>query len=192
MGFAKRPLVLYSGMTRPRDYNCYMHREFLEYSTRKLRQMEGRIESCLGELTEAQVWTRASENENAVGNLVLHLCGNVRQWIVAGVGGAADIRRRDEEFAAREGVSIPQLIDRLRMVVAEATDVIDNVPLARLTQHVVIQSYDVTTLEAIYHVVEHFSGHTGQIIFATKLLTSRDLGFHHHLRTTDPHSQPTP
>jgi uncharacterized damage-inducible protein DinB len=169
-----------------------MHREFLNYSIEKLPQMAGRIESCLGSLNDEQIWARGSENENAIGNLVLHLCGNVRQWIVAGVGGAADIRQRDGEFAARDGVTVPELVDRLRAVVAQAVAVIDAEPAGRMQERLVIQKYEVTVLEAIYHVVEHFSGHTGQIIFATKMLTGSDLGFYRHLSTPAPHDEKTP
>jgi uncharacterized protein DUF1572 len=80
---------------------------FLDYSVRKLRQLTGRIEDCLGRLTEEQIWARGAESENAVGNLVLHLSGNVRQWIVAAVGGRPDIRERDAEFGARGGLGRP-------------------------------------------------------------------------------------
>jgi len=80
-------------------------RLFLDYSARKLRQATGRIEDCLGRLTEEQIWARGAESENAVGNLVLHLSGNVRQWLVAGVGGRPDTRHRDAEFSARGGVA---------------------------------------------------------------------------------------
>jgi hypothetical protein len=86
---------------------------FLEYSVRKLRQLNTRIEDCLGRLDDNQVWARGSANENAVGNLVLHLSGNVRQWIVAGVGGQPDIRRRDTEFAAQGGLAAPSLAQEL-------------------------------------------------------------------------------
>ena len=169
-----------------------MHREFLKISSDRLRQTAGRIESCLGQLTAEQIWARGGHNENAIGNLVLHLCGNVRQWIVAGVGGAADIRERDQEFDARGGVAPAELAERLRQVIAEATAVIDQLPPDRLAERIVVQNYDVSLLGAIYHVVEHFSGHTGQIIFATKMLTGADLGFYRHLRTTAPHGLTTP
>ncbi len=167
-------------------------RVFLDYSARKLRQASGRVQDCLGRLTADQVWMRGAETENAVGNLVLHLAGNVRQWIVAGVGGRPDIRQRSEEFAARGGQTPAELAEHLRGVIEEAAAVIDTLPPARLGEHLVVQSYDVTVLEAIYHVVEHFSGHTGQIIFATKLLSGDDLGFHRHLKTTAAHSERTP
>jgi uncharacterized damage-inducible protein DinB len=166
-------------------------RLFLEFSAKKLQQLAERIETCLGKLNAEQVWARGSDNENAVGNLVLHLCGNVRQWILSAVGGAPDSRDRDAEFAARGGASIEDLTGRLRAVVGEAAGVLESLPASRLTEHVVIQKYDVPVMEAIYHVVEHFAQHTGQIIFATKMLTSEDLGFYRHLRAAA-HGEKTP
>lgn len=143
---------------------------FIDYSIRKLRQHGGRIAECVGRLSEDQIWARGTDNENAIGNLVLHLSGNVRQWIVSAVGGRPDTRRRDEEFAA----------------------VMEALPAERLTQQIRVQDYDTTVLEAIYHVVEHFSGHAGQILYITKLLTGEDLGFYRHLQTTAAHSEQTP
>lgn len=172
--------------------DALLQRQFLDHSINKLRQYTGRIEHCLGQLNEEQVWARGGENENAIGNLVLHLCGNVRQWIVAGVGGQPDIRERDREFAARGGVPARELVDRLRGTIEEAAAVISGVTPERLAQRLLIQNYDESGLEAIYHVVEHFSMHTGQIIFVTKMLTGSDLGFYTHLRTTAPHGQKTP
>jgi uncharacterized damage-inducible protein DinB len=169
-----------------------LHTQLLEFSANKLEQMASRIETCLGKLTDEQVWARGHENENAVGNLVLHLCGNVRQWILSGVGGRPDNRNRDTEFDARGGVRIEELIERLDTTVAEAAEVIRAVALERLAERLVIQNYPVTVLEAILHVVEHFSGHTGQIIFATKMLTGADLGFYRHLRTTAAHGETLP
>ena len=154
--------------------------------------MAGRIETCVNGLAEDQIWARTSDNENAIGNLVLHLSGNVRQWIVAGVGGRADTRQRDAEFAARGGGSGTELVAGLKGAVEEACGVLAEATPERLSEHIVVQHYDVTVLEAIYHVVEHFSGHTGQIIFATKMLTGSDLGFHRHLRDTAAHGKKTP
>ena len=153
----------------------------LPYLADKLEQYCGRIETCVGKLTPEQIWTRSRDNENAVGNLMLHLAGNVRQWILHGVGGQPDHRQRDTEFAARE-LEIDELKRRLRLTVDEAAAVIRAVPPERLTQRTMIQKYDVTVIEAIVHVVEHFSGHTAQIIFVTKFLTGEDLGFYAHLR----------
>src|SRR5581483_1673753 len=137
---------------------------FLDYSVRKLRQLTERIETCLGKLDERQLWTRGTDNENAVGNLALHLCGNVRQWIIAGIGGQPDVRQRDAEFSARGGAGAPELQSRLRQTVDEAVAVLNAITPERLLETVTIQKYSMPVLEAIYHVVEHFSMHTGQII----------------------------
>jgi uncharacterized damage-inducible protein DinB len=167
-------------------------RSFLDYSARTLRQLSGRVDDCLGRLTEEQIWTRGADSENAVGNLVLHLGGNVRQWIVSGVGGQPDTRQRDAEFAARGGLAGSSLATALREIVAGAAGVIESCAPERLGEPLTVQSYKVTVMEAIYHVVEHFSGHTGQIVFATKLLTGEDLGYYKHLKTTAPHVERTP
>jgi uncharacterized damage-inducible protein DinB len=154
--------------------------EFLKYSCEKLTELNGRIEVCVAKLTPEQIWMRGAESDNAVGNLMLHLAGNVRQWIICGVGGAEDHRDRDSEFEARSG---GEALERLRSTVSEAIAVISALPHAALQEKRTIQKHwDLTVLEAIYHVVEHFSMHTGQIIFATKLLTGTDLGFYGYLR----------
>ncbi len=155
--------------------------EFLRFTSATLDQLCGRIEVCVAKLTPEQVWTRGGDQQNAIGNLLLHLAGNVRQWILSGVGGAPDVRARDAEFAAREGIAPAELVARLRETVTQAIEVIRGLPAERLLDRITVQGYDVTAMEAIFHVVEHFSGHAFQIIFATKLLTNQDLGFYAHL-----------
>jgi len=164
--------------------------EFLTYASDQLNQLCSRIEICIDKLTAEQVWARGNENANAVGNLALHLMGNVRQWILHGVGGEPDVRMRDSEFASRGGIDPSELKRRLRATVDEAAALIRALPPGRLGERRTIQKYDVTVLEAIFHVVEHFSGHAGQIIFATKFLTGDDLGFYAHLRSHQPAPHP--
>lgn len=168
-----------------------MDRVFLDFSTKKLRQLESRIQTCLERMTDEQIWMREAETQNAAGNLVLHLCGNVRQWVISSVGGQPDKRVRDEEFAARGGVTVGDLRQRLAQTVEEAASVIDSVSAQRLGEMVRVQGYEVTVLEAIYHVVEHFAMHTGQIIFMTKLFTKEDLAFYGHLKQ-GAHAQQVP
>jgi len=167
-------------------------RSFLDCSANSLDQLSGRIAACLPKLTYDQLWARGTENENAAGNLVLHLCGNLRQWIGTGVGGKPDVRNRDAEFAARGEFQPVELGTRLKEAVEEALSTIRSLPSERLLKSVTIQGYQVTLLEAIYHVVEHFAQHTGQIIFATKLLTGEDLGFYKRLRRPGAHTEKTP
>lgn len=169
-----------------------LDRIFLEFSIKKLRQLFSRIEDCLGKLNDEQIWARGSENENAAGNLVLHLSGNVRQWIISAVGGAPDVRVRDREFSARGGLEKAGLLERLRSTVEEATGVLEQVTPERLAEQVTVQSYHIPVMEAIYHVVEHFAQHTGQILFATKLLTGSDLGYYPHLGSAASHTEKTP
>ena len=159
---------------------------FLKYSTSRLDNMTGRICACLDRLTPEQVWTRNSENENAIGNLILHLCGNVRQYIGFGVASLPDVRVRDREFSARGGMEIEDLKQRLQATVRDAVDAIAAVPVERLTKATHVQGRDWTVLEAIYQVVDHFSTHTGQIVFATKLWTGADLGFSRQWNTPAP------
>ena len=103
------------------------HRLFLNFSIDKLQQLASRIDTCVSQLSDLQVWARGSENENAVGNLVLHLCGNVRQWIIASIGGEPDDRERDREFSARAGADKAELRQRLGSTVRQAMAVIDGV-----------------------------------------------------------------
>lgn len=156
---------------------------FLEVATAKLREYCERIEICLGRLNDEQIWTRGHENENAIGNLVLHLAGNVGQWIISSLGGKPDHRDRDSEFDARGGLSGSGLARRLRETVDSAAAIIAGLTTDQLTRIYEIQGYRVSGVEAVFHVVEHFSQHTGQIIFATKMLTGADLGFYAHLRS---------
>ncbi len=157
---------------------------FLECSARRLAQYAARIEDCLGRLTDEQVWGRGGPNENAVGNLVLHLCGNLGQWILAGLGGAPDTRQRDAEFSAHGGPGRRELAEKLAGTVREAAAVIERFPAGRLTERIRIQNYELTAVvEGIYHVVDHFAEHTGQIILLTKAATGQDLGYYAHLKS---------
>lgn len=164
---------------------------FLKYSNEKLLQLLGRINDCSSRLSDSQIWMRGAETQNAVGNLILHLNGNVRQWILSGVGGLPDDRVRDKEFAARGQASGAELRERLGATIQQAVTVIAALTPERLLETVNIQKYDVTVLEAVYHVVEHFAEHTAQIIFATKALTGEDLGYYRHLNALR-HGESTP
>jgi uncharacterized damage-inducible protein DinB len=137
-----------------------------------------RILGAVQRMSEEDVWWRPNESSNSVGNLILHLAGNVRQWIVSGVGGAPDVRRRQEEFDQRAPIGTASLLDRLSASVDEAAGVIGSLPPERLSETIQVQGRTVSVMEAIYHVVEHFSMHTGQIIYVAKLRSGEDLGFY--------------
>ena len=137
-----------------------------------------KIERCLERLTDEQIWWRPNEESNSIGNLVLHLCGNARQWIVSGVGGKADHRHRDAEFAQRDLVPRDELLTLLRSTLNDVARVLRALDTATLLERRTIQSSDVDVLEAIFHVTEHFSMHAGQIIMLTKMLTGSNLRFY--------------
>jgi len=148
---------------------------FLAFSVSKLNQMTGIIDRCLDELTDQEVWHRDSVHENSIGNLILHLAGNIRQWIGYGLGGLPDIRERDAEFAALGDISRTELRDLLRAVITPAIDTVAGLSHPKLTRKTLVQGAERTGLEIVYQVVGHLQQHTGQIVFATKRFTRKDL-----------------
>jgi hypothetical protein len=151
---------------------------FLSHSTSKLTQMSGHIEACLLRLDSEQIWNRGGDAQNSIGNLVLHLCGNVRQWIGWSIGGQPDIRQRDREFVVESKMETAELVAKLNSVVGDAVAILESFPPERLTERVPTQDGERFALEVIYQVVGHFQQHAGQIFFATKLLTGGDLKFY--------------
>lgn len=134
-----------------------------------------KIERCLEGLDDEDVWWRPNEVSNSIGNLLLHLCGNLRQWVIGGVGGRDYERNRQHEFDERAHLPARELLAMLTSVIQEADDVIGSLNAETLLNRRQIQERDVTVLEAIYHAVEHFGMHTGQIMFVSKLRGEKDL-----------------
>lgn len=137
-----------------------------------------KIEQCLARLSDEQIWWRANPESNSIGNLLLHLSGNVRQWIVVGLRGSPDERDRDAEFAQRAVIPRDELLQGLRQTLSEVDATLATFDANRLTERFTIQKSDVSALAAIFHVVEHFSMHTGQIIMLTKMFAAVDLAFY--------------
>ncbi len=137
-----------------------------------------KIERCLEKLSDEEVWWRANPESNSIGNLLLHLAGNVRQWIVSGIGGASDARVRQQEFDERAVIPRAELLALVRQALSEVDDTLASLDPSLLLEERRIQGNDVVMLEAIFHVVEHFSMHTGQIILLTKMFKSTDLEFY--------------
>jgi uncharacterized damage-inducible protein DinB len=151
---------------------------FIAQSRSLLQDYQAKIERCIGLLNDEQIWWRANPESNSIGNLLLHLSGNVRQWIVVGLGGAADNRNRDSEFAQREVISRSELVARLSQTLQEADETLAAFDPEKLLEKFQIQGLEVPALEAILHVVEHFSMHTGQIILMAKMFAQIDLEFY--------------
>lgn len=137
-----------------------------------------KIRGAVSALPAERLWWRPNEQSNSVGNLLLHLSGNVRQWIVSGIGGQADVRKRNMEFAARGGATAAGLLEGLEGTIGEADAVLRSLLPSELLQRRTIQGRETTVLEAVYHVVEHFAGHTGQIIWIAKMVAPGAVRFY--------------
>jgi uncharacterized damage-inducible protein DinB len=143
-----------------------------------------RLRECVESLTDEQIWWRPNAASNSVGNLLLHLNGNVRQWLVTSFNRSKDYRDRPAEFKQREVIPAATLLSRLGATLQEASEVLARLTEADLTAPMEIQGYKVRGLEAVYHVVEHFAQHYGQIVYITKMLRGADLGFYRQLSET--------
>ncbi|MBC7775005.1 MAG: DUF1572 family protein [Phycisphaerae bacterium] len=155
--------------------------EIQEFAAQIARHMEmntPRIEKCLAELTEAELWQRPNPGSNSVGNLLLHLCGNITQYVLSSLGSQPDHRVRDAEFAAEGGFSKAELLEKLRQTVSHAAQIIQSTSREEMLRERTVQGFEMSGIAIAVHVCEHYSYHTGQIAFWVKLLKNRDLGFY--------------
>jgi uncharacterized damage-inducible protein DinB len=155
-----------------------LEKEFIDQAILRLNENTQRIEKCLHQFSEKEVWLKPNDKSNSMGNLMLHLCGNITQYIISSLGDTEDIRERDKEFLAEGGLSKTDLMEKLKNVIAEATNVLVNVKKEKLLNKYSVQGFELTGIGIVIHVVEHYSYHTGQIAFYTKMLKDRDLGFY--------------
>jgi len=137
-----------------------------------------KIRLAVTNLSHEEIWRRANENSNSIGNLIVHLAGNIRHWIVAGIDGAISGRDRAAEFAMRDGPDARELLELLDDSVRDADKVIAALTDTDLVRGCTIQGRDTTVLAAIYHVVEHFSMHTGQIVMLAKMYSPESVRFY--------------
>lgn len=158
---------------------------FLQFSRNKLiEQYWPRLRKAVEPLTLQQIWWRPNPASNSIGNLILHLNGNVWQWIVASFNGLEDQRNRPAEFSATGDLPAADLLARLGETMEEVAKVLARLTLEDLLATYHIQGYTVTGLAAVYQVVEHFGLHYGQIVYIAKALEGRDLGFYSELNKT--------
>ena len=137
-----------------------------------------RIEKCVAALNENELWHRENANTNSVGNLLLHLSGNVRQWIVSGLGTAPDERVRSLEFEERGHGGAAELLTRLQSTLSEAGAVLDRLDPNQLLETRTIQGFETTGVSVLVHVVEHFSYHVGQITHMVKATKDIDMKYY--------------
>lgn len=158
---------------------------FLEHSRKKLfSEWWPRMQATVENLTQDQLWWRPNDASNSVGNLLLHLNGNVRQWLVSSFNQQSDQRNRPAEFAEKAGGPATELLARLGATMNEASAVLSRLTEKDLLAPMEIQGYQVTGLVAVYQVVEHFGLHYGQIVYIAKAMEGKDLGFYRELDKT--------
>jgi uncharacterized damage-inducible protein DinB len=158
---------------------------FLEHSRKKLlAEWWPRLQTTVSPLSEEQLWWRPNDASNSIGNLLLHLNGNVRQWMVASFNRQEDRRDRPSEFGEKSGGSAGDVLAKLGATMDEAGAVLSRLSEEDLLRPMEIQGYHVTGLDAVYQVVEHFGLHYGQIVYILKTLEGKDLGFYRELDKT--------
>jgi uncharacterized damage-inducible protein DinB len=167
------------------DNNTELVALFLETSRRTLLgEYWPRLREAVAPLTQDQVWWRPNDASNSIGNLLLHLNGNVGQWLVASFNRGEEKRNRPAEFAAQGGLTAAELLECLGSTLDAAGKVLGRLTVEELLASYEIQGYRVRGLDAVYHVVEHFGMHYGQILYIAKAQTARDLGFCRELNKT--------
>ena len=137
-----------------------------------------KLRHCVNALPPAAVWTRPDDDSNSVGNLLVHLAGNVTEWILGGVGGQSVTRYRAGEFDQKDGPGAATLLDNLEAVLQRVDSVLAGLSAKDLERSIVIQGRETTVLGAVYHVVEHFAMHTGQIVLLTKMYAPGQIHFY--------------
>ena len=151
---------------------------FKESALYRMDESTRMITLAINELDEDQIWLRPNQKSNSIGNLILHLCGNITQYGISSLGKLPDLRERDLEFAVLEGLSKEELLQKLVKTVENAKKIIQSLHAEEFICKRQVQAYNLTGIGIIMHVVEHYSYHTGQIAFWVKQLADKDLGFY--------------
>lgn len=152
--------------------------EFKEQIIFRIETNLPRINTCIENLNETEVWQKANESSNSIGNLMLHLIGNITQYIISGLGGEPDNRNRDLEFYPQKRIPKAELENILSIAVNGSITIIKSLSIQQLTRRYSIQGHDISGIASLIHVTEHLSYHTGQIVYLTKALKNIDTGFY--------------
>jgi len=152
--------------------------EFLENSIYRLEESTRMNKISLASVEESNIWKRPNESSNSIGNQIIHICGNMTQYIIASLGEHVDLRNREAEFSVTDGFTRSQLIQKLDDTVHKAKFVLNKCNKSQLLKKRIVQGYNLSGIGIVIHAVEHYSYHTGQIAFWTKLLINKDLGFY--------------
>jgi uncharacterized damage-inducible protein DinB len=152
--------------------------EFISQAIHRIHKNTEKLAACMKQLDEKEVWVSPNENMKSIGNLILHLCGNIRQYIISSLGRSEDVRERNLEFSTNGGYSKKDLMTMLETTVGKSVDIIRHMSPEELMQNRMVQGMAYTGIGIVVHVSEHYSCHSGQIILMTKLLKNIDLGFY--------------
>jgi hypothetical protein len=144
-------------------------RALLDVARNQMAERAQRIEHCVGQLSDDQLWWRPLEGMNSIANLLLHLGGNMTQWILSGVGGEPDHRYRPGEFADRSFAPKAEVLEGFKAVVARVDTLLAEFDETRLLEPRRIQGFEETVLSALWHCLEHLGGHTQEIICLTRM-----------------------
>ncbi len=159
------------------DNSSSVPAEFIQASRTLLAEdYMPKLHKIVGTLSEDDVWWRPNEASNSVGNMLLHMCGNLRQWIISGAGGAPGTRDRPSEFSERGPIPKAELMTKVEETTAAVDRVLADLSEASLVDRLDVQDFNVTRLHAVYHSIEHFGYHLGQIAYVAKMRHGRDLG----------------
>lgn len=156
----------------------HFNTEFIEQAIYRMEENTTKLNKCLEEIDENELWTRPNASSNSIGNLILHLCGNITQYIISSLGNKEDLRERDAEFNAKGGLPKEHLHGLLTQTIQEAIETMRDLPPEVMLHKRQVQGFEFSAIGIIIHVVEHYSYHTGQIAFWIKLLKDKDLAFY--------------
>ncbi|ANH60898.1 DinB family protein [Dokdonia donghaensis] len=154
------------------------HQDFKDNAIFRLEENVRMISIALSKVVEEELWTKQNQSLNTLGNQLLHICGNMTQYIVSGLGGNPDERNREEEFSTEDGFTKDELLQRLLLTVQTSTTIIDDATPENLLKKRKVQGFDLSGIGVVLHAVEHFSYHTGQIAMQVKLVIDQPLGFY--------------
>lgn len=155
-----------------------IQKDFLKYMK---AESLSRVEKCFSFLSEEDVWLRPNKSSNSMANIVIHLNGNIRQYIISGLGNTKDTRNRTMEFSIREGFSKAELLHVFEATIEEACKVVMDLKSEQLIKTYEIQGFDMTGISVLLHVIEHCSYHVGQITYFTKMIKDIDTGYYSDL-----------
>lgn len=155
--------------------------EIIENACFRLDESTRMLKKCLPLWKEEEIWIKPNEVANSIGNLILHICGNMTQYIIASLGENRDTRNRKEEFRIQQGPEISALVKKLEGTVAKAKAILRASSKEDLLKYRKVQGFSFSGIGVVLHAVEHYSYHTGQIAIWTKMIKNKDLGFYRGL-----------